>query len=84
MAITESSRRKALRVYLLEVTRDSIAHGLIRHAAGQSLSQVMESEIGVVIGEVHADLLEVGKDMGFGLANGLLQAGMNWLGISRR
>ncbi|KKW46539.1 MAG: hypothetical protein UY96_C0003G0042 [Parcubacteria group bacterium GW2011_GWB1_56_8] len=65
-----SARYTALRTYFLEVTRDLITRGVIRYKTGQSLETILRKEFELVLKEVSADFLSVGKDMGMGIATG--------------
>ena len=66
-----SSRRQALREYFIEVTRDLVARGVIRHAKGQLIDDILKTEMQVVLNEVSSDFGWVLKEMGSGLLQGV-------------
>lgn len=70
------ARRAALREYFIEVTRDLIQRGVIRHAKGQSIDDILKTELSIVLNEVSSDFGWVLAEMG----SGLLQGGLSLIG----
>jgi hypothetical protein len=67
-----SDRKDSLRAYLLDVTRDLVKRGLIRKHSGQSMSQILETEMYAVVASVIEDLKSLGGEVIGGLVQGML------------
>jgi hypothetical protein len=68
-----SKRLDHLRSYLLEVTRDLISRGMIRHRRGESLDQILRTEWQTVLHSTADDLKTMGLEAIGGLAGSFLQ-----------
>lgn len=66
-----SPRREALRAYLLEVVRDLVLRGVLKKQQGQSLTQVLNTEMAAVLKSVQDDIVDVATEMGVQLAKGI-------------
>ena len=72
-------RRETLRAYFMEVIRDLVTRGIVKRQAGQSLEETLKQELPKVLQELQADVFVVAAEMGSGLVQGLIGAGMRWL-----
>ncbi len=68
-----AARRSALRDYLLAVTKELLARGVLRKASGQSIGDVMKAELPEVLRSVREDLAVIGGEMLGGFLGGALQ-----------
>lgn len=76
-----SRHRGALRFYLLNITRDLVMRGVVRHREGQLLDDVVRAEAATVIRELSEDLTAIFGEFGWGVAGvleNLLQRGANF------
>jgi predicted oxidoreductase len=73
--------RDALRAYFQVVIRDMQVRGMMRAAAGQKLSEILQAEPAKLLEQLQADLLAIGGELlvrgllgGIDLAGGALKA----------
>lgn len=68
-----SKRLDHLRSYLLEVTRDLISRGILRHGRGETLDQILRNEWQTVLRSTADDLKAMGLEAVGGLAGAFMK-----------
>lgn len=55
---------RQLRTYVLDVARDLVARGIIRHRQGQPLEAIIHAEAKTVLAAIESDLAHLALDLG--------------------
>lgn len=71
MSAPNREKREALQHYFVEVIRDLVTRGAIKHAAGEPIDSIIIRESALILEEIQQDFAAVGFQVILGIGRGL-------------